>query len=138
MSKVNLLISIMKDAEKLVKELLSSKKCSLDDIPKSKGVYLVRNKIGDIIYIGKAVNLKRRICEDHCGGDEKMSTSTLRRSISKQYNIAPNSKIGKWIKGNCSFSYIIVEDHDTRDLVEALSIAFGRRSGNNLLNFYRR
>jgi hypothetical protein len=103
MSQVNFLVSTIRDAERLVKELLSSKKCSLRDIPKAKGIYLVRNKADNVIYIGKAVNLKRRICEDHCGGDEKMSTSTLRRTVSREYKISPNSTVGRWIKDNCSF-----------------------------------
>lgn len=129
---------IIKEASELLDKLLGAKLTELNEIPASSGVYFVFNKDGQVIYIGKAVNLKRRILEDHRGGDEKMSTSTLRRSVSRVYNIVPGRPVKDWIRDNCSFSYILIEEHDLRDLIEALAIAYFRKSGNNLLNFYRK
>jgi len=132
-----ILNSIVKEATLSLDELLMANKAELDEIPISPGVYLAYNKEGKVIYVGKAVNLKRRILEDHRGGDEKMSTSTLRRSISKIFNIAPGRPVRDWIRYNCSFAYIAIDEHDLRDLVEALAVMYFRKSGSSLLNFYR-
>ena len=35
----------------------------LKELPLSPGVYIMRNRAGEIIYIGKAVNLKRRVSQ---------------------------------------------------------------------------
>lgn len=47
----------------------------LAEIPKLSGVYIMRDGIGDIIYIGKAVNLKNRISSYfHADGDSKAAS----------------------------------------------------------------
>ncbi|HEY0840100.1 MAG TPA: GIY-YIG nuclease family protein, partial [Vulgatibacter sp.] len=33
----------------------------LDDLPVSPGVYLMKDRQGEIIYVGKAVNLRNRV-----------------------------------------------------------------------------
>ena len=75
------LSSVLAEAKTLVEQLLAAPRCAISDIPTSQGAYLIDDKDEDIIYIGKGKNLKRRICDDHRGGDEKMSTSTFRRSV---------------------------------------------------------
>jgi hypothetical protein len=66
-----------------------------------------------------------------------MSNSTLRRSIHRVYNIPAGIPVRDWIHNNCLFSYIEIEDHDMRGLVEELGITYLRKQGVNLLNFYR-
>lgn len=132
-----LLTSLTTEAKNLLTHLLAVKLADLKNLPTTGGVYLVFDKSGSVIYVGKAVNLRRRILEDHRGGDEKMSTSTLRRSVSKKYDIVPGRPTRDWIRENCQFSYIEIENHDLRDLVETLAIAYFRKSGEELLNFHR-
>lgn len=40
---------------------ISLKRISLNDLPENSGVYLFRNADGEIIYVGKAINLKNRV-----------------------------------------------------------------------------
>lgn len=40
---------------------ISLKRISLNDLPENSGVYLFRNADGEIIYVGKAINLKKRV-----------------------------------------------------------------------------
>ncbi|KKQ63389.1 MAG: UvrABC system protein C [Candidatus Shapirobacteria bacterium GW2011_GWF1_38_23] len=35
----------------------------LQNIPTSPGCYIYRNSVGEIIYIGKAINLKKRVSQ---------------------------------------------------------------------------
>lgn len=58
--------------EELCKALLGAPRCDLAKIPRAGGAYLIYDKEGQIVYVGKAHHLKRRICDDHCGGDQKM------------------------------------------------------------------
>lgn len=83
------LSSVLEEAKQLVEQLLAAPRCAISDIPTSQGAYLIFDKDEDIIYVGKGKYLKRRICDDHRGGDEKMSTSTFRRSVNKPHGIAP-------------------------------------------------
>lgn len=124
------------EAKRLLTNLLNINPVELNDIPASPGVYLVYNGEGKVIYVGKAVNLRRRILTDHMGGDIRMSTSTLRRSINKVYGIKAGRSVKDWIINNCLFSYLVIEEHDLRDLVEISAIIYFR-TGNKLLNFYR-
>lgn len=126
--------NIFFEADTYLKSILECKPGVNNDITTEGGVYIMYNK-ENIVYIGKASNLKRRILSDHFGGDEKMTTSTLRRSISKVYNIPPGQPVRNWMRQNCLFSYITIQDHDMRNLVEALVIKYLRNRGNNLLNF---
>lgn len=126
---------IFTEADNYLKSLLEIEPSFNRDIPTSGGVYVVYDKNKKIIYIGKAVNLKRRILDDHRGGDDKMSTSTLRRSIHKIFNIPAGRPVRDWIHSNCLFSYIEIPDHDMRGLVEELGIAYLRKRGMDLLNF---
>jgi hypothetical protein len=127
--------NILTEADEYLKSVLECEPSINSNITTEGGVYIVYNKDNKIIYVGKARNLRRRIISDHLGGDEKMTTSTLRRSISKVYNIPPGQPVRNWMRKNCLFSYITIQNHDMRDLVEALAINYLRSQGNNLLNF---
>ena len=117
-----------------MQQLLAASCCDIRDIPTVQGVYLTHGKDGEIIYVGKGKNLKRRICDDHRGGDEKMSTSTFRRSISKLHGISAGKPVRQWVFDNCSFSFITVPDADLCSAVEALTVYLLRKQGCGLLN----
>ena len=54
----------------------------LDTIPSKTGCYLMKNKAGDVIYIGKAVNLRSRVRSYfHAGGHEHPRTRQLVKHI---------------------------------------------------------
>lgn len=126
--------NIFSEADVYLNSILELKPSIGNDITTEGGVYIVYNKDNEIIYIGKASNLRKRILSDHLGGDEKMTTSTLRRSISKVYNIPPGQPVRNWMRKNCLFSHITIQDCDMRGLVEALAIKYFRSHGSNLLN----
>lgn len=126
--------SVLEDIERWYSALLAAPPSELSNIPVTQGVYLIRNKDGKIIYVGKAKNLKRRICDDHRGGDEKMSTSTFRRAVSKAYEIRAGRPVREWVIENCSFAFVGIPDPDLRTAVEAFAILLLRRMACRLLN----
>lgn len=99
---------------------------NLSRIPSQPGVYLYRNRIGEIIYIGKAVNLKKRVSqyfhrEDALGP----KTSTLVSQIDSIETKIVNSEIealilestlikkyqpkyNSLLKDDRSYSYIVI------------------------------
>ena len=69
----------------------------LKKLPDKPGVYLMKNQLGNIIYVGKAINLKNRVRQYF--------------QSSKNHSI----KVKKMVQHIASFEYII-----TRSEVEAL------------------
>ena len=41
----------------------------LKNLPNSPGVYIYKNRAGEIIYVGKAINLKKRVSQYFLGRD---------------------------------------------------------------------
>ena len=87
----------------------------------------------DIIYVGKSKNLKNRI-RQHLSDDTGMWRSAFRRALVKRYNNIRPESTPDWIKRNCVFSYLRVQDPDMCGLVESLLIAYLRNQGQPLLN----
>ena len=114
--------------------MLAVPPCEVSNIPITQGAYLIRNKDGKIIYVGKAKNLKRRICDDHRGGDEKMSTSTFRRAVNKAHDIHAGRPVREWVRENCSFAFVESPEPDLCAAVEAFTILLLRKGGCRLLN----
>ena len=50
---------------------------TLKTLPSSPGVYLMHGEDDEIIYIGKAVNLKNRVRQYFHGGDGRMMLSVM-------------------------------------------------------------
>ena len=59
------LSAVLDEAKTLIEELLAAPCSTIQDIPESAGVYLIYDKSGNIMYVGKAIFLNRRICADH-------------------------------------------------------------------------
>lgn len=117
---------------KLSEKLLETPSLNVKKIPNKGGVYLIRRS-GKIIYIGKAKNLFRRINSDHISGENKNSTSTVRRKITKKLGIPHGKKLREWMS-KCNFGVVEINDSDLRSLVEAYLIYFLRKDGQPLLN----
>jgi hypothetical protein len=129
-----MLDSVLDEAKVLLEQLLSAPHVDAEDIPTTQGVYLIYDKDCTVIYVGKGRNLKRRICDDHRGGDALMSTSTFRRSVHKIHGIAPGKQLRDWVRSNCAFAFIQVPDSDLCSAVEALTVRLLRKQGCKLLN----
>jgi len=64
----------------------------LRKLPKEPGVYLYRNKLGRIIYVGKAVNLKNRV-SSYFIGEHDIKTEELLKNITDLEWIVAGSEI---------------------------------------------
>lgn len=54
----------------------------LDNLPTKPGCYIMKNKAGEVIYVGKAINLRNRVRSYfHTAADQNMKTRRLVRSI---------------------------------------------------------
>jgi hypothetical protein len=125
---------VFKEAKTLVKQLVDAPPCAISDLPKVQGAYLIYEKSGNIMYVGKGKNLKRRICSDHRGGDQLMSTSTFRKSVNRKYGIQAGQQLRDWVCNNCSFAFVAIPDPDLCSAVETLTVRLLRRRGRKLLN----
>jgi len=134
MSKIKGLVPIIENAKHLAESLLGKKPSQRNGFPDTAGVYLIYDKDGNVIYVGKAKKLRRRINDDHVSGERKISTSTFRRKVYREYGIEPGNEMRTWVINNCLFAYEEIENSDTRSLVETLLIAFLRANSEPLLN----
>jgi excinuclease UvrABC nuclease subunit len=72
-----------------------------DDLPSKSGVYFIFNNNIDLCYVGKAKNIRGRIC--------------VHQNINMQFYQVPKNEI-------CMFSYILVGEEYSRRMVEAIYI----------------
>ena len=79
----------MKKTDKDISEKVKKKwKAQLKNFPRTPGVYLMKNKLNQIIYIGKAKNLRDRVSSYFI-----KTHSTSDKAFYKTYFLAPsNSK----------------------------------------------
>lgn len=121
--------TIAKDAEELTHQLLEmnlkAPRCP-DGFPQSGGVYCIRNIKDEVLYIGKAKNIRRRICRNHINDRTHGRGGAFRRSVHTRYQIPFGPEMKDWIISNCRFSCIEIPDADMRSVVESLAIAFYR------------
>ena len=61
-----------------------------DDLPRSPGVYLFRNARGDVLYVGKATNLRARVRSYFSGDDRRKIGSLLRETASIDHVVHPH------------------------------------------------
>ncbi len=129
---------ILDKTKELAKKLLENKSIchsELKNIPRKRGVYLIYNKKGKIIYVGESNKLKVRLLSDHISGELKISTSIFRRKLTKEpFNLQSGKEMLNWIKDNCSFCWIEIEDKDLCHMTESFVIAYLRKRGEPLLN----
>jgi AraC-like DNA-binding protein len=126
--------AVLQEVKTLIEQLLAAPPSPSSDIPTSQGVYLIYDKGGKVIYVGKGKNLNRRVFADHLGGDLKMSTSTFRRSVNRVYGISPGQPLREWVRSNCSFAFVAIPDPDLCSAVEALAVLVLRQQGFKLFN----
>ena len=106
------------------------------DIPIKQGVYLIYNKGGKVIYVGKGENLYRRIKSEHISAENKITTSTFREKLLKVHGLKPGADMRRWIIENCSFAWVEINDKDITSVVENILITLLRNDNEKaeLLN----
>ena len=99
------------------------------------GVYLICYKRRKIIYVGKTGDLRTRLVSNHLSKASNTSTSIFRRKLTREpFNLKPGKEMLDWIKDNCSFCWIEIEDKDLCHATEAFLIAYLRKRGEPLIN----
>jgi len=133
------MIEIPQQAYMKVNELLAALPCPFEQVysvPKARGVYLI-NKTNEeesnTIYVGESGDLSDRL-RAHYSGEWRDSTSNLRRKLYKKYGVNIGPEMREWIRKNCEFSFVKIEDSDLCHFVEKAVILHLRRKGEPLLN----
>lgn len=128
---------ILSESKRLAKKLLETKPFQYDElnhVPMRRGVYLIYNN-GKIIYVGESNKLRVRLLSDHISGELKATTSTFRNKLTKEpFNIKSGKEMLDWIKDNCMFCWVEIDDRDLCHMTEAFLIRYLREKGEFLLN----
>lgn len=121
---------------------MSNRKKYYQNIPATPGVYLMRNRAGKIIYVGKAVNLKRRVSGyflrpqetriskmvSEIGGIDFLKTDTaiealiLESGLIKKYSPPYNIRE----KDDKSFLHVVI----TKEIFPRVLLVYGREMQN--------
>lgn len=78
-------------------------------LPKTPGIYIYRNKIGRVIYVGKAVNLKNRVSSYFQNKDLPTSQELRRRSDSKTAELVKNIAKIDYLECGSEFEALVLE-----------------------------
>lgn len=119
----------MELASKLVEGITSSEKYYFENLVPSKleedlaVVYTITNKNTlETLYVGRTKRLRRRLYNNHLQGNK--STARLKKYIVEDKINYPDintyDDAKQWIKDNCCFQYINIEDSRERGHVEGL------------------
>jgi DNA polymerase III subunit epsilon len=63
-----------------------------NDLPRSPGVYLMTDAIGEITYVGKATNLRQRV-RSYFGGDERRTVGPMLRDLHRVAHIPTSDTV---------------------------------------------
>lgn len=86
-----ILLSLAKINSKFIKNMISLKE-KLKQLPKKPGVYIFKDKLGKIIYIGKALSLKHRVASYFQKNKKDQKTLELVENIADLQTILVNSE----------------------------------------------
>jgi MoxR-like ATPase len=102
--------------------------------PKAPGVHLVIDEAGEIVYVGKTGDLRRRLGE-HLQGDRQASVlhEQVGAMLDRPGHDARGAEIREWL-GHCTISWKLTDDPAAMkaELVAALSPRFNRASESPL------
>lgn len=83
---------------------------SLSDFPVSPGVYIMKNASGEILYVGKAANLRNRVRNYFTSsGDNRFSVQFLRRQVAQVECVVTNNEAEAFILENT-----LIKQHQPR------------------------
>ena len=88
-----------------MKEALKNK---LATLPKSPGCYLMKDKEGTIIYVGKAINLKNRVNSYFIGVHDYKTTKLVMNIADFDYIVTDSEKEALILE------YNLIKEHDPR------------------------
>ena len=110
---------------KKLEQLLSSDSFGFGDekveVKKEPGIYLISDKDGRIVYVGRTKNLQRRLLSNHRSGN--IRGSQFRKALMKYRGLRPEYEITRYIKKNCEFKFKVVEDPEERIRLEHFATA---------------
>jgi excinuclease UvrABC nuclease subunit len=109
-----------------VKKLLAIEAFNFRDlssvhVPDKAGVYVIFNEHNEIIYIGRTMNLRRRLLGNHRSGNVK--GSQFRRALMQNYGFKNEKEISNYIRQKCAFKFMEIEDSAERIRLEHFATA---------------
>ena len=93
------------------------------ELPEKAGVYIIWIKdTEEVLYVGRTRNIRQRLYTNHLMGNK--SSARLKKYLVED-NIRHPEIVGysdakEYIKENCNFQYILIEDNNERGHVEGL------------------
>jgi len=108
-----------------VKELLGGRSFNFrnvvsSEVPNEPGVYVIFNERGEIIYVGRTKNLRRRLLGDHKRGN--IRGSQFRKALMQNYGFASEEQISNYVD-RCKFKFKEIADPLERIRLEHFATA---------------
>lgn len=86
-------------------EMANNLKAKITSIPDAAGVYLMKDKSGNVVYVGKAKSLKKRL-KSYFGRGLSTKTIMLMSNVSDiEYNLCPTESIALLLEANLIHKY---------------------------------
>lgn len=120
-----MLEDVARDYVNKVRELLEGKEIcfsnvATSEVPEAPGVYVIFNEQNEVIYVGRTINLRRRLLREHRRGN--VNGSQFRRALSRNFGFESEDQISGYID-QCTFKFKIIEDSKERIRLEHFAIA---------------
>ena len=117
----------LQNAKKVWDTLFNSKVYSFSsvvpsDLPEKSGVYVIWLKdTEEVLYVGRTRNIRQRLYTNHLMGNK--SSARLKKYLVDDVNlpdIVEYIDAKNYMKANCCFQFILVEDNNERGHIEGL------------------
>jgi excinuclease UvrABC nuclease subunit len=80
-------------------------------VPKESGIYIIHDVSSkQIIYAGRSKNLRVRLLQQHRQGN--IRGSQFRKALGQKHNLNSETEISNYIRENCSFQFLPVENFE--------------------------
>ncbi|MCX5706692.1 MAG: excinuclease ABC subunit UvrC [Candidatus Omnitrophica bacterium] len=95
--------------------MMKDLKAKIMGVPQGAGVYIMKDKKGEVIYIGKAKSLKKRL-NTYLGKDLSTKTIALMSSVSDlEYRVCPNESLALLLEASLIHKYKPIYNVSLRD-----------------------
>lgn len=106
--------------ELLACESLSFRSVTSTKVPEKPGVYIIFNDRGEVIYVGRTKNLRRRLLGDHRRGNVR--GSQFRKALMQNYGFKSEEQVNNYVD-QCTFKFKEIEDPQERIRLEHFATA---------------
>jgi len=102
--------SRIEELRRFVNALLSSpvNRFTVSDVPSAPSIYVISDAGGSILYVGRTINLRRRILGDHRSGN--IRGSAFRKALSEEKRFENEEEISNFIRTECTFQFRLVDE----------------------------